>query len=173
MDKEQAVYYPTEFLNFLNPPGMPPHMFNLKLDSSIMLLRNLDPPKLFNGTRLRVSNLMDNVIQATILTDNNKGESVFIPRIPLIPTDMPFEFKRLQFPVRIAFEITINKAQDQSLKVTGINLETPCFSHGQLYVAISTVGTPRNICIYAPNGKTKHVVYPKDLEYLCKALIRF
>ncbi|GBM88012.1 hypothetical protein AVEN_185944-1 [Araneus ventricosus] len=29
MDKEQAVYYPTEFFDSLNPPGMPPHMLNL------------------------------------------------------------------------------------------------------------------------------------------------
>ncbi|GBN08300.1 hypothetical protein AVEN_133797-1 [Araneus ventricosus] len=128
MDKEQAVYYPTEFLN---PPGMPPHMLNLKVGSSIMLLRNLDTPKLCNGTRLCVSKLMANVIQATILT-GDKDESVFIPCIPIIPSDMPFEFKHFQFSVRLAFAITINKAQGQSLRVAGINLETPSFSHGQL-----------------------------------------
>ncbi|GBN70487.1 hypothetical protein AVEN_93937-1 [Araneus ventricosus] len=108
MDKEQDVYYSTEFLN---PPGMPPHMLNLKVGSSIMLLRNLDPPNLCKGTRLCVSKLMANIIQATILTGNNKGMSVFIPHIPLIPSDMPFEFKLFQFPVRLAFAITINKAQ--------------------------------------------------------------
>ncbi|GBM49326.1 hypothetical protein AVEN_199036-1 [Araneus ventricosus] len=144
MDKGQAVYYPTEFLN---PPGMPPHMLNLKVGSSIMLLRNLDPPKLCNGTRFCVSKLMANVIQETILIGNNKGESVSIPSIPLIPSDMPFEFKRLQFPVHLAFTITINKTRNNSLKVTGINLETPCFSHGQLYGACSRVGTPRNLYI--------------------------
>ncbi|GBN98488.1 hypothetical protein AVEN_186288-1 [Araneus ventricosus] len=142
MDKEQAVYYRTEFLNSLNPPGMPPHMLNLKVGSSIMLLRNLEPPKLCNGTRFCVSKLMANVILATILRGNNKGENVSIPRIPLIPSNMPFEFKRLQFPVRLAFAITINNTHDQSLKFRGINLETPCFSHGQLYGVCSRVGTP-------------------------------
>jgi len=38
----------------------------------------------------------------------------------LIPTDLPFEFKRLQFPVRPAFAMTINKAQGQSLSVAGM-----------------------------------------------------
>ncbi|GBN59694.1 hypothetical protein AVEN_26112-1 [Araneus ventricosus] len=122
MDKEQAVFYTTEFSNSLNPPGILSRMLNLKVCPSIMLLRNLYPSKLCNGTRLCVSKHMANVIQATILTGNTKGESVFIPRIPLIPSDMTFEFKRLQFPVRLAFAITINKTQDQSLKVTGINL---------------------------------------------------
>ncbi|GBM15925.1 hypothetical protein AVEN_270595-1 [Araneus ventricosus] len=139
-------------------------MLNLKVGSSIMLLRNLDPPKLCNGTGLCVSKLIANVIQATILKDNNKCGSVFIPRIPLIPTDMPFEFKRLQFPVRFALAITINKVQGQSLKVACINLETPYFSHDQLYVSFSRVRTPRNLCMYAPNVKTKSVVHPKALE---------
>ncbi|GBM62124.1 hypothetical protein AVEN_6494-1 [Araneus ventricosus] len=48
---EQPVIYPTEFLNSLNSPGMPPHMLNLKVSSSIMLLVNLDPPKLYSGIR--------------------------------------------------------------------------------------------------------------------------
>ena len=46
----------------------------------------------------------------------------------MIPTDMPFEFKRLQFPIRLAFAMTINKSQGQSLKVCGLNLEHSCFS---------------------------------------------
>ncbi|GBO42986.1 hypothetical protein AVEN_213477-1 [Araneus ventricosus] len=135
MDKEQVACYPTEFLNSLNPPGMPPHMLNLKVGSSIVLIRNLDPPKLCNGTRLCVSKLMSKVIQVTTLAGKIKGERVFIPRINRIPSDKPFVFKRLQFPFRLAFAITMNKDQDQSLKVSGINLKPPCFSHGQLYVA--------------------------------------
>ncbi|GBN18467.1 hypothetical protein AVEN_262557-1 [Araneus ventricosus] len=128
-----------------------------------MLLRNLDSPKLCNGTRLCVSKLTDNVIQTTILTGNIKGDSVFILYIPLIPSDMPFEFKHLHFPVRLAFAIAINKAQEKYLKVAGINLETPCFSHCQLYVLCSRVGTPRNIYMCAPNGDTKNVVYLRKL----------
>jgi hypothetical protein len=85
-------------------------------------------------------------------------------RISIIPNDLPFDFKRLQFPARLAFAMTINKAQRQSLRVAGINLENPCFSHGQLYVACSRVGTPKQLYIYAPERKTKNVVYPKALE---------
>jgi ATP-dependent exoDNAse (exonuclease V), alpha subunit - helicase superfamily I member len=107
---------------------------------------------------------MNNVIEATILNGKYKDEYVLIPRIPLIPNDMPFNFKRLQFPGRLAFSMSINKSQGQSLSVCSINLENPWFSHGQLYVAFSRVGIPTKLFIYAPEKKTKNFVFHKALE---------
>lgn len=117
VENEEAVHYPIEFQNSLEPPGLPPHNLNLKVGSPIIMLRNIDPPKLCNGTRLVIKKLSANIIQATILNGKSKGEDVLIPRIPMIPNGMPFNFRRLQFPVRLAFAMTINKAQGQSLKV--------------------------------------------------------
>ena len=82
----------------------------------------------------------------------------------MIPTDMLFQFKRLQFPIRLAFEITINKAQGQSLELCGLYLHTDCFSHGQLHVACSRVGNPENLFNYTETGTTKNIVYPQVLE---------
>ena len=107
---------------------------------------------------------MPHVIEVTILTGCAKGEDLFLPRIPMIPSDMPFEFRRLQFPLRLAFAMSINKAQEQSLKVAGVNLASLCFSHGQLYVACSRVGTAKNLYILAPDANTKNVVYEAALR---------
>jgi hypothetical protein len=71
------------------------------------------------GTRLSVEKIMNNIFEATILNGKFKGEDVLLPSIPMTPTDMPFKFKRLQFPVRLAVAMTINNAQGQSLQVCG------------------------------------------------------
>ncbi|GFS89895.1 ATP-dependent DNA helicase [Trichonephila clavipes] len=61
-NQDEVVNYPTEFLNSLDLPGMPPHVLTLKIGVPIILLRNINPPRLYNGTRLSVKKMMNNVI---------------------------------------------------------------------------------------------------------------
>jgi len=72
----------------------------------------------------------------------------------MILINVPFVFKHLQFPVQFVFEMTINKAQDQSLQVCEINLENPYFSHWQFYVACWRVGKVSNIFVNARKNKS-------------------
>ena len=64
------------------------------------------------------------LIECTILTGNGTDETVFTPRIPMILSELPFQFKQLQYPIKLTFGMTINKAQGQTLRVAGIDSTT-------------------------------------------------
>ncbi|GBM19497.1 hypothetical protein AVEN_259392-1 [Araneus ventricosus] len=115
IDQDEVINLPTEFLNSLYLSGLPPHIINLKVGVPIILLGNIDPPCLCNGSRLAMKRLLNNVIEATILIGKFKGEDMLILCIPMIPTDMSFQFKRLQFTIKLAFAILLNKSHGQSL----------------------------------------------------------
>ncbi|UYV63109.1 hypothetical protein LAZ67_2003163 [Cordylochernes scorpioides] len=160
VDPDESVSYPPKFLHSLELSGTPSHKIVLKVGVPVILIRNLDPPRLCNGTRLCITQMGTNVLQARILTGSFRGEEVLIPRIPIIPNDLPFKFRRLQFPVMVAFAMTINKSQGQTLQVVGVHLESPCFSHGQLYVACSSVSSPKNLFVFSSTfSKTRNIVY--------------
>ena len=87
---------------------------------------------------------------------------MFIPRIILTSSEseLPFVLRRRQFPIRLAYCITINKGQGQSLETVGLYLPSPeaIFCHGQLYVAMSRVKNPSGLKIMVcGTDKTKSV----------------
>ncbi|XP_029636663.1 uncharacterized protein LOC115211986 [Octopus sinensis] len=110
---------------------------------------------------------MDHVIQAQIIMGHGKNNTDFILEILLTSTHYFYRMRRLQFPLKLSFAMTINKAQVQSLKVVGLDFRKSCFSHGQFYVDSSRVGHRDNLFIYAPEGKTKNIMY-KNVKQKCK-----
>ncbi|KAF6145398.1 hypothetical protein GIB67_034168 [Kingdonia uniflora] len=81
-------------------------------------------------------------------------------------TKMPYEMTRGQFPLRLAYAMTINKSQGQSVKYVGIDLRIKVFSHGQLYVALPRYNYANIIITLLPPNAScciTNIVYPKVL----------
>ena len=147
------ILQPPEFLNSLTLSGIPPHSLKLKLFQPVILLRNINQNiGLCNGSRFILKTLHDKIIDVEIATGTHAGKRHLLPKTPMTPPDtgLPFVFRRLQFPIKPAFAITINKSQGQTLDAVGIYLRKPVFTHGQLYVALSRVTDPGNITIAQP-----------------------
>lgn len=160
-------FIPVEYLNKLAFSGFPPHCLKLKKNAPVICLRNLKPEiGLCNGTRLVCKQFRQRVIVAEIANGSFVGTTVFLHRVNLITQEsgLPFQVRRRQFPIALAFSMTINKSQSQSLDKVGIYLPMPVFSHGQLYVALSRATSPENVWVMTDTGnKTRNVVFPQAL----------
>ncbi|WP_070386734.1 hypothetical protein [Rhodococcus erythropolis] len=107
-----------------------------------------------------------------MLSGPSAGQDVFIPRIKLAITNakalqLGFIIRRTQFPLRLAFAMSVNKAQGQSLAHVGVDLTMPVFSHGQLYVAFSRATNVASMVALLPpdsNNKARNVVFPEVFE---------
>lgn len=176
-DVSVQASFPVEYLNSITPTGFPAHILNLKKVCVLMLLRNLSISSgLCNGTRLILDGWTANSLRVRVLSGSYKNNVYFLPRITLSTADdvrIPFNMCRHQFPVRLAYAMTINKAQGQTFDRVGVYLPSPCFSHGQFYTACSRVTHFGGLKIQVDEGSrqgkkqpylvtvTDNVVYPE------------
>ncbi|OWZ15856.1 LOW QUALITY PROTEIN: Helitron helicase [Phytophthora megakarya] len=170
-DDVNGDFFEPEVLHAVNLNGIPPHKLMLKKGIPIMMMRNLNPDLgLCNGTRLRIVDLKDHVIHATIMTGERRGQHVLIPRIVFISdndaSEFPFRLRRKQFPVQPAFAMTINKAQGQTVQYLGLNLATHHVSR-MLYVALSRVSERSRFKALIENAKAEEDggVYTENIVY--------
>ncbi|XP_024982866.1 ATP-dependent DNA helicase PIF6-like [Cynara cardunculus var. scolymus] len=175
-EDDRNNFYPMEFLNSLTVSGLPPHYLRLKIGCPVIPLRNINPSNgLCNGTKLICRGFQQNVIDAEIAVGQHAGNRVFLPRISLYPSEdnmFPFKLKRKQFPVRLSFSMTVNKAQGQTISNVGVYLPESVFSHGQLYVVLSRGTSCENTKVLVKPAKkfnwdgvyTSNVVYQEVLR---------
>uniref|UniRef100_A0A8R1IGI4 ATP-dependent DNA helicase n=1 Tax=Caenorhabditis japonica TaxID=281687 RepID=A0A8R1IGI4_CAEJA len=122
----------------------------------------------FGGLRGDISDAGTNFKRKCILYSfaigSNKGKDTFVPRITCYEDkNLPFHLKRTQFPVKLAFAISINKAQGQSFGRVGLYLPEDVFAHGQTYVALSRARSKNELFIKSTSERLFNVVYKEIL----------
>jgi hypothetical protein len=179
-DDDHRLEYPVEFLNLLNPSGLAEHELYLKVGAPVILLRNFDVKAGHcNGTRYIIKEIRKYSLELEKLSASNHDVhgTLELPRIPMgyNPKDMPMSMQRLQFPIKLAFAVTFHRSQGQSVEHCGILLPRDVWTHGQIYVAFSRCGNPRNVHVWANQDEFKsmglaptakwmmNVVYPEVL----------
>ena len=151
-DAMSRVYATPEYMASAKMQGVPPAVLKLKKGCVLLLTRNmLNTLGLVNGTRLIL--LSDpprpgdslRVLHVETVPPEGSGiapKSFHLPRISFsMVTPGGLQFVRRQFPVRLAYAMTSNKAQGQTLiKVCG-DTRNENFAHGTGYVTNSRTRT--------------------------------
>jgi hypothetical protein len=162
--------YPLEILQSLNALGLPGEL-RVKIGCPLILSVNLSPScGLCNGTRMVLCRVSHRILEVSIVGGSHNRSIALIPRVSLVPnsngSDFSFVLRRHQFPVWLAFAMSIHKSQGQSLKVVGLDLRVPVFTHGQLYVALSRATSGNRIRALLPpdsKGETTNIVFSEVL----------
>lgn len=136
---------PTEFLNSLNPSGLPRHDTSLKLGAAVLLLRNLSGVD-NNGTRYIITGLRTHSIEVFNLRTGHFRD-VFKVDHSLASTAQ-VQFERFQLPILLAFAETTNKAQGQTFDTVGYDATMDVFSHGQAFVGVSRGSSAAGLKVY-------------------------
>ena len=129
----------------------PPHVLNLKINDLCILMRAVDKKQKFTtNTRVRVVAIFENTVRVCSIDDENP-RYVNLNRFKFkvkLPYGNSFTMTRSQFPLRLAYALTINKSQGQTLRKAVVDLTIPPFSHGHLNVALSRITNALNIAIF-------------------------
>ena len=123
----------------------------LKAGSKVIMLSNDREERRVNGTQATVENIETD----TLWIRTDEGDQHAVARHQWIPPgthpdnikDAP---KFVQFPVSLAWALTIHKSQGQSLPDIEVDMGTGAFEAGQTYVALSRVTSPGGLHLKAP-----------------------
>jgi ATP-dependent DNA helicase PIF1 len=145
----------------------------LKKGAQVMFLANNIKKNYFNGmlgTVIEINKLkikiksFENKIIEVIPHDWEINKYKYNPVKKLIEKTLIGVFT--QFPLRLAWAITIHKSQGKTFEKTIIDIGSGAFTHGQLYVALSRNTSLNGIKIKTPLQKKDILLDEKIINYM-------
>lgn len=143
----------------------------LKAGAKVMMLRNDPDRRWVNGTIARVSRLTEKQVFVEVSGKEYEVEQVawehrryaFDQAQEKIVETVAGTFK--QFPLRLAWALTIHKAQGLTLDKVYIDLGSGTFAHGQTYVALSRCRTLEGLALARPLTRRDIMFDPNAVGY--------
>ncbi len=146
-------------------------ILDLKLGAKVVMLRNDPDRRWVNGTIARVSRLNEKQIWVTIGAREHEVEQAswenrryaYDQSAEKIVASVAGTFK--QFPLRLAWAMTIHKAQGLTLDKVYVDLGRGAFAHGQTYVALSRCRTLDGLALARPLTISDVIFDARTLDY--------
>ncbi len=171
IDSIERKYLSTQAGNF--GPYYPTNQeLRLKVGAQIMMLKNDSLRGYVNGSIGYVVSMSEDQIEVSI---NNKTIVVDRSDWRKIRYEYSFTNERLeefetgnfhQFPIKLAWAITIHKSQGQSFQKLILDLDRGAFAHGQLYVALSRARSFNGLHLVRPIKQSDIIVNKKISAWL-------
>lgn len=144
----------------------------LKVDAQVMFLRNDPDGRWVNGSIGKVVSIRPDVVVVELDGEDVEVEPVvweryeytFDPNEKTIEQDQIGEFT--QFPLRLAWAVTVHKSQGQTYDRAVIDLGTRAFSPGQTYVALSRLTSLDGLYLARPVRRGDIIVDRRVLEFM-------
>ncbi len=159
----EAHLYPTE------------PVLALRQGTQVMFVKN-DPERAFvNGTIGTVTEISQEKIKVEVEEFGGKRRTIEVPRLE-------WEIRRyksgdsgeiehekigsfIQYPLKLAWAITIHKSQGKTFDKVIIDLGSGAFEHGQLYVALSRCRTLEGIVLRQPIRSQDVITDPRVVDF--------
>lgn len=147
-------------------------VLELKLGSQVMFLKNDREKRWVNGSIGEVDYLSDDCIEVKVNGEVHEIKKEKWDKIKYsynettkkITEEVTSSF--IQYPLRLAWAITVHKSQGQTLDKVVFDIERGAFAHGQTYVALSRCTSLEGLYLKRPIRARDIIVDPRISQFM-------
>lgn len=176
IEAEESVYHSKTTGEYGNNYLPADEILRLKVHAQVMFVRNDPDRKFVNGTLGIVEELTASLIKVRVNDSEGRRTIELTPaKWELIKYEIDEKDSEKivaktigtfeQFPIKLAWAITIHKSQGKTFDTVIIDLGRGAFEHGQTYVALSRCRTLEGIFLKQPITQKDIIIDEKIVEY--------